>query len=98
MSEKQSDPRDYYGPPLSSNYKAIVLGSPSYITKITCTIPFSPRPMIKPVLLSPLSFTQRITTSLSSQNKLTSKLSVYTPPSSTKSSIITKNFQNRVSL
>ena len=98
MSEKLSDPRDYYGPPLSSNYKAIILGSPSYITKITYTIPFSPRPMIKLVLLSPLSFTQRITTSLSSQNKLTSKFSVYTPPTSTKSYILTKICQNRLSL
>ena len=63
MSKKQNDPRDNYGPPLSSNNKAIVLGSPSYITKITSPIPSSPIHMIKHALLSPLSFTQRITTS-----------------------------------
>lgn len=90
MSKKQSDLRYNYRPPLSSNNKAIVLGSPSYNTKITSPIPSSVRPMIKPALLSPLSFTQRITTSQSSQNKLTSKLAFYAPPSSTKSFFITK--------
>lgn len=96
MSKKQNDPRDNYGPPLSSNNKAIVLGSPSYIIKITFPIPSSPRPLIKPVLLSPLSFTQRITTPPSSQSKPTSKLAFYTPPSSTKSYFITKNLSELI--
>lgn len=57
MSKKHNYPKDNYGPLLSSNNKVIVLGSPSYITKITSPRSSFPRPLITPALLSPLSFT-----------------------------------------
>ena len=73
MIKKPSDPPDDYGLPLSSlkSNKA----TPSKITSHTPS-----KPLNIPTLLSPLAFTQKITTPSSSQIKPSSKLAFYTPP------------------
>ncbi|KAI5396493.1 hypothetical protein KIW84_062637 [Lathyrus oleraceus] len=93
MSKKSVDPRDDYGPPVKGQKdKEIILGSPSFISKVTSPITATPLTTIKPTLLTPLAFTSQITSPLSIQKNHPFKLAYYTPPSSLpKSTFITKD-------
>ncbi|CAL5212309.1 unnamed protein product [Lathyrus oleraceus] len=93
MSKNSVDPRDDYGPPIKDQKdKEIILGSPSFTSKVTSPIIATPLTTIKPTLLTPLAFTSQITSPLSIQKNHPSKLAYYTPPSSLpKSTFITKD-------
>ncbi|KAI5400404.1 hypothetical protein KIW84_065336 [Lathyrus oleraceus] len=93
MSKKSVDPKDDYGPPIKDQKdKEIILGSPSFISKVTSPITATPLATIKPTLLTPLAFTSQITSPLSIQKNHPSTLAYYTPPSSLpKSTFITKD-------
>ncbi|MCI48728.1 hypothetical protein A2U01_0069971, partial [Trifolium medium] len=80
---KALDPRDNYGPPKNTN-KTLALGTPSYLNKITAShqpiTSIRPQTGIRPSLVTPSSFTSKITNPSSSSNTRPSKLAYYSPP------------------